>query len=246
MAGMRQTPCSAEVIAHRGASALAPEHTYDAYDLAVAQGADVLELDIRPTLDGELLVIHDKTLARTAGDVRSVAALTRADIEGLPTGVRPLTLAAVLERYGGAVRLLLELKDPAPHWEGLVVDAVDRHGIGDGVTLQAFGVPALRRLRLRAPRLRLSSLHWRRPSSRTLEAVSRCATSVGVAHHAVDAGLVAAAHSRGLAVSAWTVNSPGTIDRVLAAGVDGLITDVPDVAVAASAAPTPTSLTQAA
>ena len=243
---MRQTPCSAEVIAHRGASALAPEHTYDAYDLAVAQGADVLELDIRPTLDRQLLVIHDQTLARTAGDVRSVAALTRADIERLPAAVRPLTLAAVLERYGGTIRLLLELKDPAPHWEGLVVDAVERHGIADRVALQAFGVPALRRLRLRAPGLHLSSLHWRRPSSRTLDAVSRCATSVGVAHHAADPGLVAAAHARGLAVSAWTVNSRATIDRVLAAGVDALITDVPDVAIAASVVPPPALVPQAA
>ena len=237
MPGMRADPSRAEVIAHRGASAFAPEHTYEAYDLALTQGADVLELDVRSTQDGELLVVHDATLVRTAGDVRRVATLARADVERLPPRVRPLSLAAVFERYGASVRLLVELKDPTPQWEGLVVDVVEQHGMADQVVLQVPGLPALRRLRLRAPRLALSSLHWRRPSSRALEAVARCATSVGVAHHAVDAGLVAAAHARGLAVSAWTVNSPATIHRVLSAGADGLITDVPDVAVAACAAP---------
>jgi len=227
---------SAEVIAHRGASAVAAEHTHEAYDLAVKQGSEVLELDVRPTFDGELLVIHDATLARTAGDERRVAALTRADLEKLDPPARPLTLAAVLERHGGSARLLLELKDPDPHWEGLVVDAVERHGMTDRVVLQVFGLSALRRLRLRAPHLRLSSLHCRRPSSRTLDAAAHCAAGVGVLHHAVDAGLVAAAHARGLAVNAWTVNSPVTIDRMLAAGIDGLITDVPDLAVAALAA----------
>lgn len=146
---------------------------------------------------------------------------------------RPLTLASVLERYGSSVRLLIELKDPAPDWEGLVIDAVDRHGLADRVALQAFGLAALRRLRLRAPHLRLSSLHRRRPSSRTLDGVARCARSIGVWHQAVDTDLVVAARARGLAVSAWTVSSPATIDRVLAAGVDGLITDAPDLAVAA-------------
>ena len=220
----------AQVIAHRGASAAAPEHTDEAFELAVAEGADVLELDVRPTLDGEVVVVHDSTLARTAGDPRRVDALTRRDLAKLPPSVRPLTLDAVLERHASAAPLLLELKDPDPRTEGLVVDAVERHGVGDRVVLQVFDRAALRRLRLRAPGLRLCSLHHRRPSARTLAAVASCATAIGVWHRRVDAGLVAAAHARGLAVNAWTVNSAAAIDEMLAVGVDGVVTDAPDIA----------------
>ena len=230
---MQSPAWSPEVIAHRGASAIALEHTDEAYDLAAVQGADVLELDVRATADGELLVVHDPTLARTAADPRRVDALTRAALDGLPPSVRPLTLDDVLQRHGGAARLLVELKDPEPRWEGLVVDAVERHGMADRVVVQSFDVAALRRLRLRAAHLPLASLHAGRPGSRTLDAVARCATGVGVWHQRVDAGLVAAAHARGLTVRAWTANSPAAIERVLALGVDGVITDVPDVAVAA-------------
>ncbi len=222
-----------EVIAHRGASSAAPEHTDDAYGLAVAQGADVLELDVRATADGELLVVHDQTLARTAGCPRRVDAMTRASLDELAPRLRPLTLDAVLERYGRAARLLVELKDPEPWWEGRVIEAVERHRMAGRVELQSFDLRALRRLRLRAPHLPLASLHLGRPGSRALDAAARCAGAIGVRHDRMDAPLVAAAHARGLAVRAWTVNTPFTIHRALALGVDGAITDVPDVAVEA-------------
>lgn len=236
MLAMRgRLPCP-EIVAHRGASRYAPEHTHEAYRLALTQGADVLELDVRCAADGQLLVVHDPTLLRTAGERRRVNRLTRADLEGLAPEARPLTLDAVLERYGRAARLLVELKEPDAGWEGLVVDAVERHDLAPRVVLQSFDLGALRRLRLRAPHLRLCALHARRPSSRTLDAVARCASGVGVWHHRVDAALVAAARARGLTVHAWTVNSPAALDRMVGCAVDGLITDVPDVAVAAARA----------
>src|SRR5215210_464846 len=73
----------AEVVAHRGASAYAPENTFAAFDLALAQGADVLELDVRPAADGHLVLVHDPTLERIAGDPRAVAGLSRGALETL-------------------------------------------------------------------------------------------------------------------------------------------------------------------
>src|SRR3954469_3555179 len=93
-------PRMPEVIAHRGASAHAPEHTPAAYDLALAQGADRLELDVRPLADGTLAVVHDRTLARTCGDPRAVGRLAPEDLEALDPRRRPLLLEAVLRRYG--------------------------------------------------------------------------------------------------------------------------------------------------
>ena len=226
----------ADVTAHRGASAYAPEHTFAAYDLALEQGAEMLELDVRPTADGELLVVHDPTLLRTALDSRHVSRLTRGDVMALDPLVRPLTLDAVFERYGRRARLLVELKEPTPVWEQRAVDAISRHGLADEAIVQSFDARALRRLRTAAPCLAVASLHLVTPiTSRRLRAIARYAGGIGVWHRSIDQAFVLRAHAAGLAVRAWTVNGDGEIERLLALGVDGIITDVPDVARAAIA-----------
>jgi len=216
-----------EVVAHRGASAYAPEHTFAAYDLALEQGADTLELDVRATGDGELVVVHDRTLLRTAGDPRRVDAVRYAD---LPPLTRPLRLAEVLDRYGSRARWLVELKDPSPAWELGAVAALDARGLTGRATVQSFDAHALRRLHAAAPHVSCAVLSWRSLSARRLDALATFATGVGVLHRRVDARLVAAAHARGLAIRAWTVNAPADLERVVAAGADAVITDVPDVA----------------
>ena len=122
------------VIAHRGASAVAPEHTTAAYDRAVQLGADYIELDVQRTKDGVLVVIHDATLDRTARGVPAdctgrVAEKTIAQIESCDAGtwfnatypalarpefagLRVPRLADVLTRYAGATKLYIETKEP--------------------------------------------------------------------------------------------------------------------------------------
>ena len=199
-----------DVIAHRGASGHEPEHTFAAYDLALAQGADMLELDVRATQDGELVVLHDTTTERT--------------------GREPLTLDAVLSRYGRSTRWLVELKDPEPSWEGRALQALVDHDLVDLAVVQSFDVRALRRMKLARPDVSYAALFRHAPSGRRLDRVAKHSCGVGVWHGALTAAFVAAAHARGLAMRAWTVNGERTIDRVLALGVDGVITDLPDVA----------------
>ncbi|MDP8909552.1 MAG: glycerophosphodiester phosphodiesterase [Chloroflexota bacterium] len=221
----------AEVIAHRGASAYAPEHTLAAYDLALEQGAEALELDVRATADGELLVVHDATLLRTALDPRRVSRLTRVELMALDPLLRPLTLDTVLERYGRHVRLFVELKDPARAWEQRVVTAIARYGLADQAIVQSFDTSALRRLHGAAPWLAIAPLYRFGPATaRRLRAIASYATGIGVWHASVDAALVLRAHAAGVVVRAWTVNSAQQIARLLALGVDGIITDAPDVA----------------
>lgn len=217
-----------EIIAHRGASAYAPEHTLAAYDLAIDQGADVLELDIRATADGELVVVHDPTLLRTAGDPRRVAELRGADVPAL-------TLDGVLARYATRARFLLDVKEPSPEWEGRLLVAVGRAGLQRRVVVQSFDHAALRRLHDAGPWLELAALFPTDPPP-DLAGVATFAAGIGPWHEAVDAALVARARARGLAIRPWTVNGPADIDRLLALGVDGVITDVPDVAAAARSA----------
>jgi glycerophosphoryl diester phosphodiesterase len=162
------------VIAHRGASALAPEHTFAAWDLALAQGADVIEQDVQLTADGVLVVLHDDSLSRTArgpgctGAVRDRrwSALRDCDVgtwfnERYPeraksayAALRIPTLDAVFARYGDRVRYHIETKSPelAPGAEDSLLALVDRHGLrgharGGGIFFQSFSAASLQRLR---------------------------------------------------------------------------------------------------
>lgn len=143
------------VIAHRGASAHAPEHTLAAYDLAVEMGADYIEQDLQLTSDGVLVVMHDATLDRTTRGLRSrcrgpVIRRTLAEVRSCDAGAwfnlrhperaRPEyaglqvpTLDEVLARYSGRSRFYIETKNPeeAPGMEDRLVALLDQHGLRD-------------------------------------------------------------------------------------------------------------------
>jgi glycerophosphoryl diester phosphodiesterase len=136
-------------IGHRGASALAPEHTTLAYDIAVHGGAHFLELDVQMTQDEHLVVLHDPCvdrIARVAGRPSSglIRAMDLADLKSLDVGswfnelypelacddyvgLSVLTLDEVFVRYRHCARFCLELKHPAPGIEGLVIESLARH-----------------------------------------------------------------------------------------------------------------------
>jgi glycerophosphoryl diester phosphodiesterase len=220
------------VVAHRGASAHAPEHTYAAYDLAFEQGADVIEIDVRPMADGTFVALHDPTLERTAGDPRAVASMRPEELEELEESVRPPTLDGVLGRYGRDARYWIDMKDPEEGDESRLLEVLQRHAIGDLVSVQSFepacvtrlsrleGAPALGQLYRRAipPEVLMEDL----------DRVAGIAVAIGRAHELIDEALMAAARERGLAVYAYTVNDEAEMERMVALGVKALISDVPD------------------
>jgi glycerophosphoryl diester phosphodiesterase len=223
-----------DVVAHRGASAYAPENSFEAFDLALEQGADVLELDVRAAGDGQLVLVHDPTLERLAGDPRSIAGLTRAAIAALDAVARPASFDAFLDRYAGAARLLIDLKDPSPEWEARVIDAIERHGLHGRVLVQSFDLDALLRLHEAAPWQPLAPLVPREtPPLDVLAVAAGFADGIGPWHGAVDAALVEAVHGAGLAIRPWTVDDPADMRALLALGVDAIVTNAPDVGVAA-------------
>ena len=144
------------IIAHRGASGLAPEHTIAAYDKAVELGADYLELDVQRSKDGALVIIHDAKLDRTARGPSSncaglIATKTLAQLETCDVGVwfalgdlflpraefiglRIPTLDEVLERYRTTARFYIETKNPEmyPGIEADIVALLKKHGIAAG------------------------------------------------------------------------------------------------------------------
>lgn len=224
------------LIAHRGASGYAPENTFAAFDLALEQGADVLELDVRVTADNDLLALHDPTLERTTGDPRRHDQLV--DLPDHPAA--PPTLDAVFARYGAGPRYLIDLKDPLPRWERRVVDAIERHGLQERCMVQSFDLVALARLHREAPWLPISAL-YRRATSLELDPVDvpRFACAVGAWHVVVDEVFVARARARGLAIHPYTVDDADEAARLVQLGVDGVITNVPDAVADAVHHPAP-------
>jgi glycerophosphoryl diester phosphodiesterase len=223
---------AALILGHRGASGEAPENTLRAFALAAAQGADGIELDVQPTADGVLVIMHDATVDRTTDGAGRVAELTYAALAALDAGEgeRVPTLAEALALARG--RLLVDIEIKAPGIEPGVAALVDRLGMADAVVISSFFPASLAAMRAAAPHLCrwLLSVDWS-------PAVLATALALGVAgvaprHTAVDAGLVETAHRHGLAVAAWTVNQVDDLRRTLAVGLDAVITDYPARALA--------------
>jgi len=229
-------------IAHRGAAGHAPEHTLAAFEMALAQHAQMIEFDVRLTADEELVVFHDETLERTTPARGRVREATWAEICTLDAGSwfspeyrdqRPLRLRDVLEWANGRVPLNIELKEPASEAAVLLprllrelraAKAVER------VVISAFDWELLVKLRERDPQARIGIL-WHDPAL-TAEAWQLAdriaASSVHPLWGLAGPELVSAAHERNLQVYVWTVNDESWMRSLVACGVDGMISDFPD------------------
>lgn len=224
-------------IAHRGASKLAPEHTLEAYRLALEQGAHVLELDLRLLRDRELVIAHDRTLRRTHGVEVAYADLAWADVERLRSGHLPIRLSQALRQFP-SVRFNLELKDETPDAARALAGALAEGGAEGRVLVASSHEAVLAEFR-RATAGRVAT------SASTAEALSYyvcylmrrpCAMPYSALQlptlewlGITSAEFVAEAHERGLAVHFWTVDDPVEMRALLAAGADGIMTNRPDV-----------------
>jgi glycerophosphoryl diester phosphodiesterase len=205
------------VIAHRGASAAFPENTVEAFRGAAALGADWVELDVHATADGALAVHHD---AHLPGGGR-LQNLTFAELpETVPT------LAEALDACAG-MGVNIEIKDGSAD---AVVALLDERGGRDEVLVSSFDPQTVARVRALAPHVPTALLVTEVPP----DAVARVVEAGHAALHPydtfVDAGLVAACHEAGVAVNVWTVDDPARMAELVGFGVDGLCTNVPDVA----------------
>ena len=219
------------VIAHRGASAAAPENTIEAFLLARELGADWVELDARRTADGAVVVHHDDALA----DGRVIVEL---DLAELPTHV--CTLAAALDACEG-MSVNVEIKnwpadrdfDEAELVAAEVVAEVRRRDAHDRILVSCFHRPTLDRVRELDPELPTAFLHHVVDGSWDELAADVAAGGHRALHPwdgVVDEALVAAARAHGLEVNVWTVDDPDRMAQLIALGVHGLCTNLPDVA----------------
>jgi glycerophosphoryl diester phosphodiesterase len=222
------------VIAHRGASGTLPENTLPAYALAALQGADMIEIDLHRTRDGETVVAHDEDLASLGGR-GEIGEATLAEVRALDAGdgERVPTLDEVLDAFGARIPFNLELKrGRRAEYAGLepaALAAVERRGLLGQTLFSSFFDPVLARLRALSPAARIALLLSTRDPERWRErARALAAEAINPSILVVKPALVDAAHAEGLAVYVFTVDAEDDMRRLLDLGVDGMFTNFPD------------------
>ncbi|MFE9095045.1 glycerophosphodiester phosphodiesterase [Streptomyces sp. NPDC007264] len=247
------------VVCHRGASAYAPENTLAAIDRASALGFDWVENDVQRTKDGRLVVIHDATLDRTTNVEQvfpnrapwRVKDFTAGEIARLDAGswfgpgyagVHVPTLKQYMDRVShNRQKLVLEVKNPQlyPGIERQILGLLgtegwlDRGHLGNRLIVQSFSADSVRTVHELRPGIRTAYLGT--PPVAELPSYARFADQINSAHAPLSAGYVSAVHTfqgphaKPMKVFAWTVNRAEDARRVAGFGVDGIITNVPDV-----------------
>ena len=236
------------VFAHRGGAAIGPENTIPAFDRGLAAGADGLELDVHLSRDGRVMVHHDSWLdrtttasgpvtARTAAELAEIDATSRFNRSEPRAGVP--TLEEVLQRYP-KIKIIVELKQTTPRLARAVIEAVRRTDAAGRICLASKSLRAVRAARACDANLATSAAKietrlalygsWCRwPLGRPRYAAFQLPETSGRTR-VVSPMFVRMAHQAGVAVQVWTVDAPEDIHRLLEWGVDGIITDRPDVA----------------
>jgi glycerophosphoryl diester phosphodiesterase len=222
------------VIAHRGASGHLPENTLPAYELAVAQGADMIEIDLHRTRDQAVVITHDEDLSGLGGR-GEIADAGLAEVRALDAGggERIPLLSEVLDRFGPRIPFNLELKRGTradyPGLEAEALAAVAGRGMLARTLFSSFYDPVLARLRALSSGARLALLLAPESADRPIERALRLgAEAINPWRGLATKELIEAAHAEGLAVYVFTVDEADEIRRLLALGVDGLFTNHPD------------------
>jgi glycerophosphoryl diester phosphodiesterase len=229
------------VIAHRGASAYAPENTMAAFERAVDLGADAIELDAKLTRDGVVAILHDDTLDRTTNGVGRLRSFTIEEIQEFDAGVKfspkfagegiP-SLREVFQKFSDEILLNIELTNYSSKRDDLperVIQLVVELGLVERVLLSSFNPIALikcRRINREIPTALV--IHGREP--RLLRNIFQAFLNYDF-FHPHEATVGSEIIGKKLKIHAWTVNDELRIKELLTLGITGIITDVPDVAI---------------
>ena len=225
------------VIAHRGASMVAPENTLASIKKAVIDGADWVEIDVQETADGKVVVFHDSDFKRVGGKSLTLWDARSDQLPGIDIGswfgpqfskeTTP-SLIDVLEVCRGKSGVLIELKyyGHNKQLEQKVVDIVEKAGMEDQIMVMSLSYSGVQKVRKLRPTWKIGLL-----STVALGDITQLDVDfLGLNSRAATKRLIDRAHQNDIDIYVWTVNDPIDISTMTSRGVDGLITDAPDVA----------------
>jgi len=233
------------IFAHRGSCAYAPENTLAAFNLALDQHADGIELDVKLSSDGHVMVMHDDTVDRTTNGTGQVKSLTLPELKKLDAGSKfsPLyksekipTLSEVFETVGRKIFVNVELTNyssPVDDLPDKVISLVRKYSLETSVMLSSFNMIGLIRARNLLPKIPMGLLTF--PGYAQITLRSRLVRfgpllALHTAHSDVTLNLIQTAHQTKCRIHAYTVNQPDIMQQLFTAGVDGIFTDDPILA----------------
>jgi glycerophosphoryl diester phosphodiesterase len=225
------------VIAHRGAAGSAPENTLASIELAVEKGTDFVEIDVLESADGKIVVVHDSDLMRVGGSPLKISQATYAQLLGVDvgrwfgpefSGQRVPTLEQVLEVCRGRARVNIELKTYGHNvrLEERVAEIVEQAGMEDEIVLMSLSSDIVRSMKELRPGWTVGLLTAKALGNLTRSEADFLAVHVGIA----SPRFIRQAHAAGKEVYVWTVNDRLNMSRMMSRGVDGVITDYPEIA----------------
>jgi glycerophosphoryl diester phosphodiesterase len=211
-------------IGHRGAKALEVENTLESFKKAVQLGVNAIELDVRLSADGELVVSHDENLKKVYGKNINIGDVTLNELKDL-TGERMVTLKEALEVFKGSVeKVLIELKEPG--YEKKVLDVLVKERLKGKAIIVSFHEEALTVVREADKKIETGLIYarYKKPAEAALKLNAQYLLPLYRFVHTKD---VEKAHEKGLKMLVWTINRKEEAEAYIAKGVDGIATDDP-------------------
>jgi len=225
------------IIAHRGASADAPENTLAAIELAIKEGADWVEIDVQETREGEVVVIHDRDLKKISGSGLQVFEASLAELQNVDIGSwkdpsfsdqRVPTLQQVLALCKNRIKIVIELKyyGQEIRLEKRVADLVETAGMQDQIVVMSLSYAGIQKMKSIRPQWMVGLL-----ASVAIGDITRLeADFFAINASFANRAFIKQMHRRNLKVMVWTVNDPISMSAMISKGVDGIITDKPGLA----------------
>jgi len=216
-------------ISHRGANAYEPENTLRAIKRALGYAVDMVEVDVRETKDGQIVVIHDETLERTTNGRGYVHQMSFSELRKLDAGKgeRIPTLQEVIDLVKGRVGLVVELKDPRT--TDKVAKILAENNFVDQTLVTSFIHSAVKRIKELNLQLKTGVIFRSAPIKPSQLALDANANALFPYHKYVTIRMVEDAHSNQLTVNVWTVDTREEIENCVRMGVDGVVTNKPDL-----------------
>lgn len=233
-----------QIIAHRGASFLAPENTMAAFHKAIEFGADRIEFDVQLSKDKKLVVIHDYTVDRTTNGSGFVRDHTLRSLKQLDAGSwfneeyqteKIPTLKEIMKQCLGKINLLIEIKDPHlyPGIEKILAQKIKSKIKGDNIIIQSFDENSIRLIKKMVPSVKtcllISGFEFNGFNRERLKEIAKFADYISPPEPLVTSEFITISHQLGLKTFAWNVNFLNQYQRLNQLAVDGVVTNTPTI-----------------